>query len=104
MSQDFRDTKLPQDKMVGAEAPRRPEYPSLYLPLKFVPEAEKWPMDKDYELTLRVKVSSVTTRKGKEEEDGGDVSFEITGLRVGEGTKNYEKEKEVNSKGSYRER
>jgi hypothetical protein len=105
MAQDFRDTRLPKPEIAKEGPPEGPGYPSLHLPLKFVLEAEKWPMDKDYELTLRVKVSSVTTRKGEEEEeDGEDVSFEITGLKVGEGAGDYEKEKEENSRGSYRER
>ncbi len=101
----FRDTKLPKKKEMTS-VPISSDYPYLNLPLKFIPEAEKWPMDKEHEITLRVKVLSVTINKNREQKEEGDgsVSFDITGIKVDDGTDTTEKEKEEKSEGSYKDR
>ncbi len=101
----FKDTKLPKKEKIDSE-PTRPDYPYLNLPLKFIPEAEKWSMDKEHEIALRVKVLSVTINKNREQKEEGDgsVSFDITGIKVGDGSDTTEKEKEEKSEGSYKDR
>lgn len=96
----FRETKL-SGQETEVEAPKRAHYPSLYLLLKTIPEARNWKPNETNEITLQVKVDSITINKSKDEESGS-VRLEITGLAVGK--KEEDKEKEEKSAGSYKER
>ena len=105
---DFRNTVIKKDVKEDAELVRQSQYPCLHLPLKFIPEAEKWSMENDYEIKLLVRVNSITRNRvkddeGKDEEekvaDAGNVSFDVIGLKVE--NENVEKEKDEEKSESY---
>lgn len=99
MSKDFRDTRLPKKE----NEVERPQYPNLNLPLELLPGAERWPMDRDYEITLRVRVESVNVREVRRGRDSkGSINLDITGIRADKIEESQEKEEK--SEGSYKER
>ena len=66
----------PEKNLIMAE-PKRDYYPSVHLPLAVIPEAKKWKVGETYEISLKVKQTGVS-----ENEHGGNVSFDILGIKV----------------------
>ena len=52
-------------------------FPSLSIDLEYLPEARSWKNGNTYEVTLRLKQTSI-----REDERGGSVGFDIVGVSV----------------------
>ena len=68
---------VPQEKSLNHEdccvAPSGPNYPSLYVDSKQIPEIDSWEVGMEYTLTVRVKMTSYSVR-----EDSDRSSAELT--------------------------
>jgi len=88
----MRKIKPETNKEMATEMPKR-HYPSFYISLDHLPEAEKWEPGKTYQLGLEVKMTGINIRED-EKDKKGDANFDIIGIEVQKRSK--EKKEKVN--------
>lgn len=69
---------VPQDKNleVCCDVPSGPNYPSLYVDSKQIPEIEDWEVGLEYELTVRVKMSSYSVSERGDGRSNAELTVE----------------------------
>lgn len=95
---EFKEIKIkkPETEKESSE----PFYPYLHFSFDEVPEMENLKLGKEYEITLKVKPSSITKREDTKEK-GGSISLDILAYKMDISNK---EEAEKNSEGSYQQR
>lgn len=71
--------RYPEIKADVAKGPKKDVYPQLSLPLQHLPEAKKWEVEKTYNVSLELKMISLSVG---EEDYNNRAEFEIRGIKV----------------------
>ena len=85
----------PPEKSDGLEvsAVGKTYYPTFYISTDHLPEAKKWEVGKTYDITIRVKQTGFSMRKGRDGKEQGNANFDIVGIEPGgeikKGAKRY---------------
>lgn len=94
------------ENRLSPEEPKELEFPTFSIGLKHLPEAEKWTVGDEYEVSLKLKMKTLSKGEDMGERSEGLASFDIIGIDVDREQQMEEinKEKEEKSEGSFRER
>lgn len=74
-------TKVTPDKPMEVGPSTKEYFPTLNLKLTDIPEAKDWKIGGKYTISLQVEQTAI--RQSKEKNGGGDVTFEIKGIKIG---------------------
>lgn len=66
-------------ELTEAKQPKKDVYPQLTLPLRNLPEAKKWEIEKTYTVCLELKMISLAVG---EDDYNNRAEFEIRGIKV----------------------
>lgn len=83
--------KIKPEKMGGEMAmpmsSPKEYYPTVYLDNKTLPEAKDWKVGTTYEVTLQLRMTGFSMRKGRDGKESGSADFDIVGIEPGETVK-----------------
>lgn len=69
------------EKIMAMESPKE-NYPHFGISLMHLPEAKDWEIGKEYNISLKLKQTSMDMHKNKEGKEMGNAGFDIVGIKV----------------------